>query len=494
MCHEPRAGFNVPRSTIMKSSFRIIATVFEPSIERAIDVIGSLPEGVDGVELRVDRLDRKPSRADFDAVRNATRRELIVTRRTTADYGVPADAEITGALDAGFEWLDVEYTPDLDVPCVAKHRARTILSFHDFDGTPELPALHAAMKALDCAQLKIAVTPRGFSDNMDLLKLCADHPGEPLTVIGMGGGGLYSRILGPFFGSNLFFAATSAESAAAPGQLTLHEALEIFGHRRECGIPKALFAVVGNPASHSRSPMIHNKAFFDREICAAYSIVETTGFDEVAESFARGDRFAPSGLSVTAPFKAEAFRFARKIAARLTVRAAAAGAVNTLVRTQGPKGPHVVADNTDVDGFLAGFDALAVRPGSRAALIGAGGTARAALVAAREAGIDVTLYNRSESRGQSVAAEFAREAKGLGALASFDGVLVMNTIRAGEAFDPPASLFRDGVALIDVGYGGEQPISRMARDAGMRVFDGLQFLEAQAAPQSRMFVEAVQAK
>jgi len=87
---------------------------------------------------------------------------------------------------------------------------------------------------------------------------------------------------------------------------------------------------------------------------------------------ARGERFAPSGLSITAPFKEDALTFAARVEAMIAPNAAEARAVNTLVRT--PRG--VVADNTDVDGFQA---LIARTTSRRAAVLGAGATARAAL-------------------------------------------------------------------------------------------------------------------
>ncbi|MGK2856992.1 MAG: type I 3-dehydroquinate dehydratase [Thermoanaerobaculia bacterium] len=475
----------------MTSRFRIIATVFEPTIERAIDVIRSMPEGVDGIELRVDRLERHPTFAEFEAVRASTPLELIMTRRTTADYGVPADQEIDDALRAGFEWLDVEFTPRLDGAFLERHRAHAILSFHDFTGMPNLESLYHSMAERGCARVKIAVTPAGFADNAALLALCADHESEPLTVVGMGTAGLYARILAPFFGSDLIFAASRVDSIAAPGQLTLGEALEIFGARRECPAPLSLFAGGGNPASHSRSPMIHNRIFFDNRVCAAYSIVETDSFLEVAEAFARGDRFAPVGLSVTAPFKEDAYRFATAIGARMSPRAVAARVVNTLVREQTPSGLHFIADNTDVEGFLVALGELGAVAGSSAAIVGAGGTARAALVAAREAGVSVTIFNRTELRAEGLAREYGCEAKALAELAAFEGDFVLNTLSGDAAFKAPSAPFVHGARLVDVGYGPVRPLARAAREAGREVFDGLRFLEAQAVPQSRLFMKVV---
>jgi shikimate 5-dehydrogenase len=307
----------------------------------------------------------------------------------------------------------------------------------------------------------------------------------------MGGAGLYSRILAPFFGSDLVFAASRAESVAAPGQLTLAEALEIFGHRRECPSPRALFAVVGNPASHSRSPMIHNRRFFDHRVCAAYSIAEADSFLEVAEPFARGDRFAPAGLSVTAPYKEDAYRFAAAIGARFSPRALAARAVNTLLREQTPNGPAYFADNSDVEGFRVAFEELGVVAGRSAAVVGAGGTARAAIVAALEHGLRVTVFNRTAERGSALAREYGCESRPLGELASFDGALVLNTIRGDAAYKAPVEPFARGASLVDVGYGPVRPMARAAREAGRAVFDGLRFLEAQAIPQSKLFMKAV---
>src|SRR2546430_15595114 len=105
--------------------------------------------------------------------------------------------------------------------------------------------------------------------------------------------------------------------------------------------------MAGKPAAHGGSPAIPPRRFRERGVAAAYACFETDDFLDTAEPFARGDRFAPSGLSVTAPFKEEALTFAARRGAIIAPNAAEARAVNTLVRT--PRG--IVADNTDVDGF-----------------------------------------------------------------------------------------------------------------------------------------------
>jgi shikimate 5-dehydrogenase len=313
------------------------------------------------------------------------------------------------------------------------------------------------MRAEGCAHVKLAVTPRDFAGNAGLLGLL-DGTAD-LTVIGMGGRGLYTRILAPFFGSAMQFVSVDEAHSAAPGQLALERALAIYGPHRDSLRADAIFAIAGNPAAHSGSPAIHNAIFRERGVAAAYAIFETENFIDIAEPFGRGERFAPKGLSVTAPFKEEALAFAMRIGAEIAPNALEAGAVNTLVRI----GERIVADNTDVDGFAA---LIAKTSARSAAVIGAGGTARAALVALRRAGIAATVFNRTPGK---------LDAQPLDALSSWRGDLIINTLPGNVAIAlPPAA------TIIEAAYGGE---SRAA-------FNGFDLLRVQAVRQNALFLEA----
>ena len=232
-----------------------------------------------------------------------------------------------------------------------------------------------------------------------------------------------------------------------------------YGPHRENLRADIIFAIVGNPAAQTGSPLIHNAIFRERGIAAVYSIFETDVFLDIAEPFARGDRFAPAGLSVTAPFKEEALAFAERIGAEIAPNAREAGSVNTLVRLGG----RVVADNTDVDGFAALIGKTSART---AAVAGAGGTARAALVALRHAGIDATVFNRTPEK---------LGARPLDALASWRGDLVINTLPGNVALALP-----DATTIIEAAYGGESRAT----------FTGFDLLRAQAVRQSELFLEA----
>jgi shikimate 5-dehydrogenase len=322
------------------------------------------------------------------------------------------------------------------------------------------------MGALGCAHTKLAATPRDFAENERLLVLLDEarfprgkqsgllpgrrpeglhHTGSHATIIGMGERGLYSRILAPFKGSELVFVAGT--NVAAPGQLTLERASQIYWPVRA----EKVFAVVGNPAGHSVSPVIHNRLFREKTVPGAYTIASIESFDEITASFLRGE---PCGLSVTTPFKDDAFRFAKTHAPN----AARARAVNTLVNLGG----EILADNTDVDGFAALID------GTKAAVIGAGATARAALVALEDKGIPATVYNRTASKGDAT----------LEALRDFRGDLVINTLPAGVDVDiPPCRVY------VEAAYAGPE----RKVDCERRV-TGLDLLHAQARRQHQLFM------
>lgn len=412
---------------------KLFVTILEETCDAAIAAIRALRLEHDGVEVRAERF---PS-IDLDAIRAATEKPLILTYRGSRA------PDVRGALAAGIDFVDVEWHDgvEIEVP------ERTVLSHHDYEGMRDVDLIFEQMRARHCAHTKLAATPFTFDENLRLLSLL------PGTVIGMGERGLYSRILAPFLGSELAFVAAS--NIAAPGQLTLERALEIYG--RGPLHAERVFAVVGNPAGHSLSPSIHNRLFREKGVPAAYTIASVERFAEAAEPFRTGD---PCGLSVTSPFKDDAYNFARALNADFGENAARARAVNTLVNING----RIVADNTDVDGFAALLPQAA-----KAAILGAGGTARAARVACENAGIEATVYNRTASKGDAP----------LEALAAFDGDLIINTLPSGVHIPIPRCR-----TYIEAAYGAEA----RTVDAEQRI-GGLELLHAQAVRQHELFMK-----
>jgi 3-dehydroquinate dehydratase/shikimate dehydrogenase len=419
---------------------QLVVTIHEETPEIAIEVIRALNADHDAIEVRADAFGTHA--VDWNAVRTATTKPIIATNRGRGHVDIDA------ALAAGIDFVDVEWPEE-----ITDHRV--VLSHHDYDGMPDIDDL---LRRMSARHVKIAATPHNFADNARLLAALG-KPGT--TIIGMGARGLYSRILAPFFGSELQFVSVDEARSAAPGQLTLQQALSIYGPNRGALSADKIFAIVGNPASHSGSPAIHNAIFRERGIAAAYSIFETDDFLDIATPFARGERFAPDGLSVTAPFKEDALTFAESVGADIRENTREAGSVNTLVRIRG----RIVADNTDVDGF----EALIKKTNARtAAVIGAGGTARAALVALRRAGIEYAVFNRTADKLNALP---------LDQLENWRGDLVINTLPRNVAVTLP-----NAGTIIEAAYGGESHAT----------FNGLDLLRAQAARQSELFLEACQ--
>ena len=409
---------------------KLVVTVLEETCDAAIAAIRAIELPHDMVEVRAEGF---ANAIDFGALRAASDKPMILTFR-----GAPHPGPLPEWRGEG-TYLDVEWHEGV----VVDDPARTVISHHDYEGVTDVEEIMAKMRAMGCAYTKLAATPRSFADNERLLKLL------PGTVIGMGERGLYSRILAPFRGSELAFVA--ANKSAAPGQLTLERAHEIYGDSPQAA--ERVFAIVGNPAGHSLSPVIHNRLFREKGVNAAYTIASIESFDEIVDAFLRGE---PCGLSVTTPFKEDALH----IAAEVGENARRARAVNTLVNVNG----RIIADNTDVDGFAALLEGRhPAGTTSSAAVLGKGPTARAALVALEDAKIPATIYDRGNMH----------------TLAAFDGDLIVNTLPPDADVEIPRCH-----TYIEAAYSG--PPRNV--DAQVRI-TGLDLLHAQAVRQHQLFMK-----
>jgi shikimate dehydrogenase len=166
-------------------------------------------------------------------------------------------------------------------------------------------------------------------------------------------------------------------------------------------------AVVGKPIEHSLSPVLHRAAY--RALGLASWSYERCEVDDIAlASFVSGLSMDWVGLSVTMPDKRAAF----DLAAETTARARAVGAANTLVRKENGRW---LADCTDVDGVtgaLRSAGGLTPSANHHGTVLGAGGTAAAAVVAFAELGItQVRLVVRDPARAEQT--RTAAQAAGL---------------------------------------------------------------------------------
>lgn len=166
------------------------------------------------------------------------------------------------------------------------------------------------------------------------------------------------------------------------------------------------YALFGQPAAGSLSPAMHNAAFAALGLDARYEAVEV-GAGELAAALETAVSRGFGGLNLTVPHKVAGVA----LCDRLSATARAAGAVNTLVL----RGRRVVGYNTDVLALWSAMRRWAARgPGGAGSsfgvdILGAGGAARAAAVAAFLAGADeIRFWARARERAAGTAAELAR--------------------------------------------------------------------------------------
>ena len=395
-------------------------------------VVQTLVDPAEPVDSRVDlvelRLDLYPD-LDVAAFVAACDKPVIATVRRVRDGGayaggLGARAELF-AHAASAAYFDLEDgTMDPALP----GGVRVIRSFHDIEGVPEdLGAVTESLLLSGGDLFKLAVTPRSATEALQLLDL-------PMGGIGMGPFGAFTRVLAPL--------TYCASRPVAPGMPTPADLFDLYGIERLSGHP-VLFGVAGDPIEHSESPALHNPALRRDALDAVYLPFRV---DDLAafwpEFVARGGR----GLSVTAPLKQQA----AALAAAPDEDVVECGAANTLLADGR-------AANTDLRAFLD-----LVPPGSGEALVmGAGGSARAAVVALRRLGYTVRVWarRREEARALGDAVEEPATAQ-----------VIVNTTPA-RAPDSPC--------LVDLRYGD-------ALDPRASI-DGRTFLRAQARHQYRLF-------
>ncbi len=193
------------------------------------------------------------------------------------------------------------------------------------------------------------------------------------------------------------------------------------------------FALIGHPVSGSLSPRLFQAAYGGRY---PYDLIEEASFDVAwARFLAEYD-----GINVTAPFKQDAFARVN----RLTPDAQLTGAVNLVVRS----GEETVGYNTDVEGVLGAVRESGL-PVSEALIVGAGGAARAAAVAALRLGCRTTITNRTLSKAEALAEALSCQAVALADVPSLAPDLIVYTIPGSSAVVPglTGDLLRNALVL-----------------------------------------------
>ena len=240
--------------------------------------------------------------------------------------------------------------------------------------------------------------------------------------------------------------------------------------------------LIGWPAAHSRSPLIHHYWLRTLGIDGGY-VIEAVPPDDLRDFVLRLSLRGFVGANVTIPHKVSVLELSTPDA-----RAKAVGAANTLWFEDG----ELRSTNTDVEGFLGNLDVSA--PGwdkaDEALVLGAGGASRAVVFGLLERGFKhVHLANRTLAHAEALAAQFGPTVHPR----AWDGIndvlprakLLVNTTSLGMHGQPAleidvARLLQEAVVADLVYVPLVTPLLAAARTRGLRTADGLGMLLHQA--------------
>ena len=248
-----------------------------------------------------------------------------------------------------------------------------------------------------------------------------------------------------------------------------------------------LAGVIGSPVAHSRSPQLHTHWLKTLGIPGYYIPMDVSEAD--LEAVLRTlPRMGFRGVNITVPHKEKALALADTVSDRATI----IGAANTLVfRDDG----QIQADNTDGYGFTENLRQNA--PGwdpanGPAAVLGAGGAARAVIAALLDVGVpEILLSNRTRVRAETLQSQFGRRVTVIDWVQAGnileEATTVVNTTTLGMLGKPPLRVpldgLRKGAVVTDLVYAPLQTrLLIEAEKAGCVTVDGLGMLLHQAVP------------
>ncbi len=470
---------------------RLCLTLTGKTLEENLSLLNDLKP--DLAELRIDLLETIEAEeiALFPA---QTGVPLILTCRKEEDGGLwkgsgrEREDLLLHCMDGAFAYIDLEedeYSKKL-VEKALNTGCLVIRSIHDFQAVPDdLPSRLEAMSSRGDF-VKAAVMPKGIKDLIRIFRIGMEWETDNLILLGMGDFGVPSRILACRAGSYLTFCSAGGTRSGAPGHMTLDTLRDLY-RVGEIDRDTELYGIIGNPVLHTKSPLIHNQGL--RKIGRNGVYVPFT-VDDPEDFFQLAELLGLKGFSVTVPHKQGVIPFLDHCSEGVEK----VGACNTVVRESGGWAGY----NTDVHGFIAPLkQELGDLEGLKAAVLGAGGAARAVVYALVKEKCRTRVFNRTSSKAAALAEHMGCESGSLEDFAAlepghFD--LIVQTTSSGMegASGPdnpvPAYSFRGDEVLYDIIY--TPPVTglmKKAADAGCRVLGGWPMLVEQAREQFRLF-------
>jgi len=387
---------------------------------------------------------------------------------------------LDAAVAAGAQAVDIEIEsaePAAQKLSQFRGRARLVISYHNYEATPQLDTLVNRMTRIPADCYKVVTTARKPSDYGRVLALTKTHPRTPLVLLTMGELGFPSRVLSPLFGGLYTYAAPTATHGTAAGQVCARQLRHLYRVEKLSRASK-IYGVIADPVRHSISPAVHNRAFQYRRMEAVY-LPFLVAPSQMRDFFGLAERLPVSGFSVTIPHKQKILRYldiVEPLARRI-------GAVNTVWRKAG----KWRGTNTDAAGVTTPLARELRLHNASVLIVGNGGAARSAACALSDAGAHIALVGRNADRVRALAKICGAEALLTDQLNGrhFDALVHATPLGMYPHIDE--CFFRDRIpadVVLDMVYNPlETVLVRRAREQGATVIPGMQMFIEQAVRQ-----------
>jgi len=444
--------------------------------------------GGDSAEVRLDRLD--PGELERLGSLFPSPLPLLATLRSRAEGGEgPDDAReriprLLRAAALPFEWIDLEFDRDRELFDRLRPPRGLIVSTHLPNGADPAELARRLRQVPPGGALRKIVLPASIGALLSRVLPALPPPGElALVVLTTGPSAPLLRAWSKALGWPVVFSALPEGPPGVRGPPPV-EGGQIPVDRLRWTIDAVaeapLFGIAGHPVAHSASPFLHSRWMRSRGHRGLYVPLDFASDEEFVDSLRPLAERGFRGLNVTHPYKETAFA----AASRVGRGAEACGVANCLSF----RGEEVEAENTDLAAILRRLGELRssnVWNGRGLTVLGAGGSARATLAAAREIGVAAHVIARRSDAAEALAGSFGAE---VGAPESAaDGDLVVHATEVGRegagALEVPlASLLGPGTHVLDWVYRPIDPIVRTtAEREGASYEDGWRLLVYQAS-------------
>jgi 3-dehydroquinate dehydratase/shikimate dehydrogenase len=443
------------------------------------------------VELRLDWLanDRERHAALDWLKRSAPRKAVFIAtcrRRIGGGEFVGTALQelfwLMQAKEAGCAWCDLEIETLRELPEQSVEGyaipSKVLLSIHDFRRTPKQlpPAKIPTPGGVDA--IKVAAMSQNFADSLRLLRLARGS--RQVVAIPMGEVGLPGRILSLRAGGALVYAPIGEPTA--PGQVPLREMRELYRAHQLTATSK-VFGVIGNPVSHSMSPLLHNTGYVAAKRDAVYLPFLVENLGEFVKAL---PELGVRGFSVTMPHKQSILRYLDEC----ETLAEEIGAVNTVTLRRDGK---LAGSNTDYVGVLQALERQMVLKGKRIVILGAGGAARAAALAIAKAGAEVLVAARREKAARELARAVGGNVIRRGSLRKEKFDALLNATPVGMPPHVDSSPLRTeelncSVVMDLITRPLKTKLLRMAAEKGIRTVSGVEMFVAQGIAQWELWM------